>query len=68
MIYGTDSALHLEKMPLLRRDTTIQYEGSIDKEGINNDFTWALYHDKNGEWVILDVEGPGCKYNFVQHR
>jgi len=46
----------------------VGYEGSIDKKGQNADWDWSLYQDENGEWVIFDIDGPGCIYNMVQHR
>ena len=68
MIYGNDNILHPEYFPLLRPDTTVHYEGSIDKTGANADWDWSLYQDQNGEWVLFEVEGAGCIENFVQHR
>jgi len=57
-----------ESLPYLKGDIQVHYEGSIDKRGANADWDWWLYQDENGEWVIFDVDGPGCIYNFVQHR
>lgn len=65
---GLEGMEHFEKLPLLRDGVRVQYEGSIDKQGANADWDWWLYRDGQGEWVLLDVEGPGCIYNFVQHR
>ncbi len=64
---GVDNLTHLERLPFLQPGVTVHYEGSIDKAGGNADWDWWLYQ-KGGEWVIFDVEGPGCIYNFVQHR
>jgi len=46
----------------------INYEGSIDPEGRNRDYDWYRYQDANGEWVLMEAEGPGELLNFVQHR
>lgn len=64
---GVDNLTHLERLPFLKPGVTVHYEGSIDKAGGNADWDWWLYQEGE-EWVIFDVEGPGCIYNFVQHR
>lgn len=48
--------------------TQIHYQGSIDKTGGNADWDWYLYQDGRGEWVVLDVDGPGRIDNLTQHR
>ena len=58
----------LLRLPYLRPGVTSHYEGSIDKTGGNADWDWWLYQDGRGEWVLFDVDGPGCVHNFVQHR
>lgn len=58
----------IASLPLLDRGISVHYEGSIDKRGKNSDWDWSLYQDQRGEWVIFDVDGPGCIYNLVQHR
>lgn len=55
-------------LPLLRLDTRVHYVGSIDKKGGNADWDWGLYQDERGEWVLAEVEGPGCLWNFVVHH
>ncbi|MEI6169119.1 MAG: DUF2961 domain-containing protein [bacterium] len=65
---GIDNMLALDRLPFLDGSVTAHYEGSIDKQGGNADWDWWLYQDDRGEWVLLDVDGPGCIYNFVQHR
>ena len=60
--------MHIDEMPLLRKNTQVHYEGSIDKQGGNADWDWWLYQDERGEWVLMEAFGPGCLYNFVQHR
>lgn len=64
---GLASMERFEWLPLLKDGVQVRYEGSIDKQGHNADWDWWLY-EQNGEWVIFDAEGPGCIYNFVQHR
>jgi len=60
--------MNITTLPYLKNETQVHYEGSIDKLGANADWDWWLYRDGRGEWVIFDVYGPGCIYNFVQHR
>ncbi len=70
MIYGKDALTDLLSLPLRRTGVSVHYEGSIDKQGGNADWDWFMYQDpdRNNEWVIFDVVGAGCIYNFVQHR
>ncbi len=59
----------VDRLPFRHDLTTkVMYEGSIDKKGDNADWDWWLYQDKMGEWVLFDVDGPGCIYNFVVHH
>lgn len=59
----------VRQLPLLApTGTEIHYQGSIDKTGGNADWDWYLYEDANREWVVLDVDGPGCIQNLTQHR
>ncbi|WP_458120491.1 DUF2961 domain-containing protein [Paenibacillus sp. Z6-24] len=64
---GLKAMERFELLPLLREGVQVHYEGSIDKQGGNEDWDWWLYRE-GSEWVIFDVDGPGCIYNFVQHR
>lgn len=66
--YGLSRMTNLSALPLLDRNVKVHYEGSIDKEGKNADWDCLLYQDKSGEWVLFDVKGAGCIYNFAQHR
>lgn len=66
--YGILRLLDTHSLPVLDKNLRVCYEGSIDKKGLNADWDWSLYQDKNGEWVIFDVRGAGCIYNIVQHR
>ena len=63
-----ETMIDLKSLPLPKTDCRAHYEGSIDKKGGNADWDWALYQDANGEWVLFEHLGPGCIYNFVQHR
>lgn len=65
---GIDNLLSVAHLPFLRDGVQVHYEGSIDKQGGNADWDWWLYQDNRGEWVLFDVDGPGCIHNFVQHR
>ncbi|ANY71427.1 hypothetical protein BBD41_01885 [Paenibacillus ihbetae] len=64
---GLENMERFDLLPLLRNGVQVHYEGSIDKQGYNADWDWWLYQDRE-EWVIFDHVGPGCLYNFVQHR
>ncbi|MBB6635898.1 DUF2961 domain-containing protein [Cohnella thailandensis] len=64
---GLANLERFDLLPLLRDGVQVRYEGSIDKQGYNADWDWWLYREGD-EWVIFDVDGPGCIYNFVQHR
>lgn len=64
---GLANMMRLERLPFLKDHIQVHYEGSIDKQGGNADWDWQLYQEGD-EWVLFDVEGPGCIYNFVQHR
>ena len=65
----TDIVSTVRSLPLLSDPgTDIHYEGSIDKTGGNADWDWFLYEDERKEWVVLDVDGPGCIENLTQHR
>lgn len=65
---GIANMTHMRWLPYLREGVKVHYEGSIDKRGGNFDYDWWLYQKNEHEWVILDVDGPGCLYNFAQHR
>jgi len=67
VLKGIANMERFELLPVLRDGVQVRYEGSIDKQGFNADWDWWLYRDRD-EWVIFDVDGPGCIYNFVQHR
>lgn len=64
---GLENMERFDLLPVLGDGVRVHYEGSIDKQGFNADWDWWLYRE-GGEWVIFDVDGPGCIYNFVQHR
>ena len=55
-------------LPIIDIAAEIRYEGSISKTGDNADWDWGMYTDENGEWVLMEADGPGCIYNFTQHR
>ena len=55
-------------IPVLVESAEIGYVGSIDPSGGNADWNWGEVQDENGEWVLFEDFGPGCVYNFTQHR
>lgn len=63
-----ETLLNPKGLPVPKNHCRAHYEGSIDKLGGNADWDWNLYQDHNGEWVLFEHLGPGCIYNFVQHR
>lgn len=66
---GIANLMAIERLPYFKPGETVHYAGSIDKMGGNADYDWCLYQDAvSGEYVLFDVDGPGCIYNFVQHR
>lgn len=62
------SSQELSTYPTLQPDVQAHYLSSTDRTGGNDDGfdgTYsALYVDAHGEYVILDVEGPGTLYNL----
>ncbi len=65
---GIKRLTDISSLPVLDNNSFIKYEGSISKCGDNADWDWGMYTDENGEWVLMEVDGPGCIYNFTQHR
>ena len=66
---GIDGLTNIESLPFLKSGVRIDYTGSIDKGGGNDDNSWHLYQDPaTSEWVIFDVSGPGCLYQLYNHR
>lgn len=65
---GVERLAEPAALPLLDVSATTGYSGSIDKRGGNADWDWAIYQDEKGEWVLFEAFGPGCIYNFTQHR
>ncbi len=55
-------------LPLIDTGAAAGYTGSISKVGDNADWDWGIYQDAKGEWVLFEAYGPGCIYNFTQHR
>ena len=62
-----DEMLHLERLPLEKRGVSVRYEGSIDRQGLNNDGSWMLYRASSNEWTVFEHLGPGCIMNFTKH-
>ena len=65
---GADRLTNIASIPVLNEEAWIGYVGSIDPSGGNADWDWGEVQDENGEWVLFEDFGPGCVYNFTQHR
>ena len=65
---GYDRLADISRMPITDNNSFVKYEGSISKVGDNADWDWGMYTDQNGEWVLMEADGPGCIFNFTQHR
>ena len=65
---GAARLTDIAALPVLDDSVRIGYEGSISKAGDNADWDWGLYQDERGEWVLMEADGPGCIFNFTQHR
>lgn len=65
---GAERLYNIAALPVIDKSSEIRYEGSISKCGDNADWDWGLYEDSNGEWVLMEADGPGCIFNFTQHR
>ena len=65
---GFNRIFDIAALPIIDNTAEIHYEGSISKIGDNADWDWGMYLDENGEWVLMEADGPGCIYNFTQHR
>ena len=58
----------VDALPFIDGGASVGYEGSISKTGDNADWDWGMYQDERGEWVLAELDGPGCLFNFTQHR
>lgn len=65
---GVERLAEPAALPYLDLGATTGYEGSIDPTGGNADWNWGTYRDEQGDWVLFEAYGPGCIYNFTQHR
>ena len=65
---GAARLTNVAAIPVLVDSAEIGYVGSIDPSGGNADWDWGEVQDENGEWVLFEDFGPGCVYNFTQHR
>ena len=59
---------NLASLPCIDQGGEVKYFGSISKTGDNADWDWGMYQDEKGEWVLAEADGPGCIFNFTQHR
>lgn len=65
---GTKRLLYPWALPNMDMGAVTGYCGSISRIGDNADWDWCLYRDRKGEYVLFEVDGAGCVYNFTQHR
>jgi hypothetical protein len=66
---GVCGLTDVEALPFLKRGVQLDYTGSMAKDGGNADNVWWLYQDPaTAEWVIFDVDGPGCIHQVYNHR
>ena len=66
---GVCGLTDIETLPFLKHGVQLNYIGSMDKKGGNDDWNWWLYQDTaTSEWVIFDVDGPGCIHQLYNHR
>lgn len=65
---GAQRLYDLAALPVLDDSARVGYAGSISKKGDNADWDWGFTTDERGEWVLMEVDGPGCLFNFTQHR
>ena len=66
---GVCGLTDVASLPFLKRGAQLNYTGSMAKDGSNNDMSWWLYQaPATAEWVIFDVDGPGCIYQLYNHR
>ena len=65
---GAERLTNVAAIPVLNPAAQIGYVGSIDPSGGNADWDWGEVQDERSEWVLFEDFGPGCIYNFTQHR
>ncbi len=60
---GLEALKRIDLLPLLRSGVQAYEVSTHDPYGQNSDMKNYLYR-RGGEYVLLDVEGPGCIYNL----
>lgn len=60
---GVEALTRFDLLPLLRPGVQAHEVSTHDPYGQNSDMKNYLYR-RGGEYVLLDVEGPGCIYNL----
>lgn len=65
---GARRLTDIAAIPVYDAGASIRYAGSIASGGGNDDWDWGEVQDENGEWILMEDDGPGCIYNFTQHR
>ncbi|MFI7194921.1 DUF2961 domain-containing protein [Nocardia nova] len=61
---GLDAIAAFNRLPILKRGTFAAGQSSYDRAGGNKDFNQYMSTDSRGDYVILDVEGPGVVYRL----
>jgi hypothetical protein len=66
---GAAALLAFERLPFFKNNVQVHYFGSISKNGENADWNWLQYKDEDkNEYVLTDIDGPGCIYNFLTYE
>jgi hypothetical protein len=66
---GAAALLAFERLPFFKNNAQAHYFGSISKNGENEDWNWLQYKDEDkNEYVLADIDGPGCIYNFLTYE
>lgn len=68
VVRGAARLTEIASIPVYDAGASVHYSGSIDPDARNHDHNWGEVQDENGEWILMEDLGPGCIYNFVQHR
>ncbi len=60
--YGLDALLQFDRLPYLKSDVHAGGQSSYDRTGGNVDSDNYLYTDALGDFILLDLKGPGTVY------
>lgn len=62
--YGIAAMLQFDRMAYLKTDVTAGGQSSYDRTGGNRDYSNYLATDSFGDFVLLDLKGPGTIYRL----